>query len=78
MYSHLLSISLVRISIQGVRFFSNFWNNAIVLYCHSKFHYMSLMSQSSIKVTSMTHVNSFGIKMKSEGTSKWYLIMILW
>ena len=59
-------------------FCSNFWNNTFLLYCHSKFHHMSVMSQSSIKVTSMTHINSSGVKVKSEGTSKWNLIMILW
>ena len=28
------------------------------------------MSHSSIKITAMTHTNSFGVKLKSEGTSK--------
>ena len=59
-------------------FCSNFWNKAFLLYCHSRFHHMSVMSQSSIKVTSMTHINSFAVKMKSERTSKWNLIMRLW
>lgn len=45
-------------------FCSNFLNNAFVLHCHSKFHHMSVMSQSPIKMTSMTQVNSFGVKMK--------------
>lgn len=57
---------------------SNFCNNAFVSYSHSKLHHTSVIAQSSIKMTRMTHIISFAVKMKSKRTPKRHLIMILW